>query len=71
MTGTFQQDGQKLSGNLRLTGVGGRDYTVVGFVSGNEIKLSQPAIGTLTVNGNEMNGIIDAWDNAKITLRKQ
>ena len=71
VTGTFQQDGQKLSGNLTLTGVGSRDYAVVGFVSGNEIKLSQPAFGTLTVNGNEMNGIIDGWDNAKITLRKQ
>lgn len=71
VTGTFQQDGQKLSGNLTLTGVGSQDYTVVGFVSGNEVKLSQPAFGTLTVNGNEMNGIIDGWDNAKITLRKQ
>jgi hypothetical protein len=62
---------QKLSGNLTLIGAGGQDYAVVGIVSGNEIKLSQPTFGTLNVNGNEMSGIMDGWDNAKITLRKQ
>jgi len=68
---TFQQDGQKLSGNLTMYGPGGTDYAVVGVVSGNEVKLSQPTFGTLTVNGSEMNGILDGWDNAKITLRRQ
>jgi hypothetical protein len=71
VTGVFKQDGPRLSGTLTLTGTGGQDYAVVGFVSGNEIKLSQPAFGTLKVNGNEMSGIIEPWDNAKITLRKQ
>ena len=68
---TFQQDGQKLSGNLIMYSPGGREYSVVGVISGNEIKLSQPTIGTLTVNGNEMSGILDGWDNARITLRRK
>jgi hypothetical protein len=68
---TFQQDGQKLSGNLTMYGPGGADYAVVGVVSGNEIKLSQPTFGTLTVSGNEISGILDGFDNAKITLRRQ
>jgi hypothetical protein len=72
LNATFQQEGEKLSGNLTVYGeTPGRDYTVVGFISGNEIKLSQPSFGTLTVTGDEMSGIIDAWDNARITLRKQ
>ena len=71
MVGTFQQSGDKLSGNLTVYGVTGREYTVVGFVSGNHINLSQPTIGTLIVNGNEMNGILDGWDNARVTLRRQ
>ena len=70
-TGTLQQGGDKLSGNLTMFTPGGRDYSVVGFVSGNEVKLTQPTIGTLMVNGNEMRGILDGWDNAKITLRRQ
>jgi hypothetical protein len=68
---TFQQDGQKLSGNLTMFGPGGTDYAVVGIVSGNQVKLSQPTFGTLTVKDNEMSGVLDGWDNAKITLRRQ
>ena len=60
-----------LSGNLTMFGPGGTDYPVVGVISGNEVKLSQPTFGTLTVKGNEMSGILDGWDNARITLRRQ
>jgi len=59
--------------NLTIIGPGGTDYRVVGFVSGNDITLSQPTPGNLTVDasGNQMTGIINGWDNAKITLHKQ
>ena len=52
LRGTFQQQGDKLSGRFEVTGpVVNRTATVVGTVSGNEVKLSQPASGTLTVSG--------------------
>jgi len=68
---TFQQDGQRLYGSLTMFGPGGTDYTVVGVISGDEVRLSQPTFATLTVKGNEMSGILDGWDNATITLRRQ
>jgi len=73
LSGTLEQSGGKLSGNLTIIGPGGTDYRVVGFVSGNDITLSQPTPGNLTVDasGNQMTGIINGWDNAKITLHKQ
>ena len=70
--GTFQQDGDKLSGRFDVTGpVVNRTANIVGVVSGNEVKLSQPSSGTLTVNGNEMTGWINGLNPAKLTLRKQ
>ena len=73
MTGNLEQTGQRLSGNLTVIGPGGTDYRVIGFVSGSDITLSQPTPGNLTVsaNGDEINGVMNGWDNAKITLRKQ
>jgi hypothetical protein len=44
---------------------------VTGTVSGNEIKLSMPASGYLTVTGSEMSGLINGLNVAKVTLRKQ
>ena len=70
-TATFQQDGQTLSGNLTMYGVGGTDYTVVGVVSGNEIKLEMPSSGYLTVTGNQMTGKINGINVANVTMRKQ
>jgi len=75
LSGTFQQDGARLSGNFLIVG-GGRAVrnpaaTIVGFVSGNQIILSQPSSGTLTVSGNEITGIVNGLDAAKVTLRKQ
>lgn len=70
--GTFQQDGAKLSGNFNVTGpVQNHVAIVTGTVSGNEIKLSMPASGYLTVTGSEMSGLINGLNVAKVTLRKQ
>jgi len=67
----FQQNGEKLSGDLTMYNPGGTVYTVVGSVSGNEIKLTQPTFGTLKVEGNQITGILDGWDNARITLLRK
>ena len=77
LSGTFQQDGGNLSGNFLIIGGGNTvrypAATVIGFVSGRQVILSQPSSGTLTVNesGNEMTGWINGLDQAKVTLRKQ
>ena len=68
---SFQQTGDKLSGNLTMFGTVGRDYTVVGYVKGNQITLSQPTVGSLTINGDEITGFLEGWDNARVSLRKQ
>ena len=71
--GTFKQDGANLAGNFEVTGpvINRAANNVVGSVSGNEIRLSLPSTGTLTVNGNEMTGWINGLNAAKVTLRKQ
>jgi hypothetical protein len=70
--GTFQQDGEKLSGHFDLTGpVVNRVANVTGTVSGNEIKLSLPATGTMTVSGDQITGTINGLNVARITLKKQ
>jgi len=77
LSGTFQQDGTNLSGNFLIVGGGNTvrypSASVIGFVSGRQVTLSQPSSGTLTVNesGNEMTGWINGLDQAKVTLRKQ
>jgi hypothetical protein len=70
--GSFQQDGAKLSGNFDITGpVTNPVANVTGVVSGNQIELSMPASGWLTVKGNEISGTINGLNVAKVTLRKQ
>src|SRR5262245_8961281 len=73
MNGTFTQTGSNLNGNFEVTGpvVNRAANNVIGTVSGNTIKLSQPASGTLTVNGNEITGWINGLNPAKVTLKKQ
>jgi hypothetical protein len=72
LRGTFQQQGEKLSGRFDVTGpVVNRVANLVGFVSGNEVRLSQPASGTMTVSGSEMTGWINGLNPAKVTLRRQ
>ena len=68
---SFQQSGDKVSGTLTLFGTVGRDYLVIGYVKGNQITLSQPTVGSLTINGDEITGILDGWDNARVSLRRQ
>jgi hypothetical protein len=73
LMGSFKQDGANLAGNFNVTGpvVTHAANNVVGTVAGNEIKLSLPSSGTLTVNGNEITGWINGLNPAKVTLRKQ
>ena len=70
--GSFKQDGAKISGNFDVTGpVQNHVAIITGTVSGNEVKLATPASGYLTVSGNEMTGLINGLNVAKVTLRKQ
>lgn len=71
--GTFQQDGANVTGNFTVSGpnVINRVASVTGTISGNEIKLSMPASGYLTVTGNQMTGSVNGLNVAKLTLRKQ
>jgi hypothetical protein len=72
LRGTFKQDGSSLSGHFDVTGpVVNRTASVIGFVSGNEVRISQPSSGTFTVAGNQMTGTINGLNVAKVTLRKQ
>ena len=75
LRGTFQQDGARVSGNFTIVGGGSAvrfpAATIIGFVSGNQITLSQPSSGTLTVNGNEMSGVVNGLDAARVRLQKQ
>jgi beta-glucanase (GH16 family) len=72
LRGTFQQDGEKVSGRFDVTGpVVNRTANLAGTVSGNEVRLSQPASGSMTVSGNEMTGRINGLNVAKVTLRRQ
>ena len=72
LRGSFQQNGAQLSGNFNVTGpVINRVAIVSGAVSGNDILLSEPSSGRLTVNGDVMTGTINGLNVAKVTLRKQ
>lgn len=72
ITGTFKQDGANLSGNFNVTGPAlNHVANIIGFVQGNEVRLSQPSTGTLTVSGNQMSGYVNGLNAAKVTLRKQ
>jgi len=72
LRGSFQQNGAQLSGNFNVTGpVINRVAIVSGAVSGNDILLSAPSSGRLTVNGDVMTGTINGLNVAKVTLRKQ
>ncbi len=72
ITGTFKQDGANLSGNFNVTGPSlNHVANIIGFVQGNDVRLSQPSTGTLTVTGNQMSGYVNGLNPAKVTLRKQ
>ena len=70
--GTFKQDGSKLSGLFNVTGpVVNNTAEVIGFVSGNELRIAQPSTGYFKVTGTQMTGTINGLNVAKITLRKE
>ena len=70
--GTFQQNGDKLTGQFNITGpVINHTANVDGAVSGSEIILTQPATGRLSVNGNQISGNVNGLVPAKLTLTKQ
>ena len=76
LRGTLTPNGERLAGSFSLAGGGGRLFgprvvTVIGTVSGNEITLSQPSLGTLTVTSNEISGVVRGLDDAQVTLQKQ
>ena len=70
--GTLKQDGDKISGNFNISGPVVNSVAVVtGTISGNEIRLSAPSTGYMTVSGNEMTGTVNGLNVAKFKLRKQ
>jgi hypothetical protein len=72
LRGSFQQSGQNLTGNFTATGpVVNRVSNVSGAVSGNEILLAAPSSGRLTVSGNQITGIINGLNPARVTMRRQ
>jgi hypothetical protein len=73
LIGSFQQDGSKLNGNFDVTGpvINHAANNIIGSVSGDTIRLSEPTTGTLTVNGNEITGWVNGLDPVKLTLKKQ
>jgi len=67
------QTGADVGGNATVTDrAGSRSTYVEGVVTGNTIILKPPyASGTLTVDGDEMNGLVQGIMPAPVTLRRQ
>jgi hypothetical protein len=67
------QAGADMSGNATVTDrTGSRSTYFEGVVTGNTIILKPPyASGTLTVNGDEMSGLVQGIMPAPVTLRRQ
>jgi hypothetical protein len=71
---TLKQTGSKYSGNLLITGTATdpSGYTE-GVVSGNQVRVMQPSnvTGSLTVQGDNMSGIIQGVVAANVSLKRQ
>src|SRR5436190_18530553 len=66
--GSWQYENLQMgSGDMRGTF---QQAIITGTVSGNEILLSEPASGRLTVSGSEITGMINGLNVAKVTLRR-
>ena len=69
----IKQTGAKYTGNLLITGTGTDPSGLTeGYVTGNRVEITVPAgaTGYLTVNGDEMSGLIAGMDGAKVTLKR-
>jgi hypothetical protein len=69
----IKQTGAKYTGNLLITGAGNDPSGLTeGYVTGNRVEISVPAgaTGYLTVNGDEMSGLLAGMDGAKVTLKR-
>ncbi len=69
----IKQTGAKYTGNLLITGAPNDPSGLTeGYVTGNRVEISVPAgaTGYLTVNGDEMSGLLAGMDGAKVTLKR-
>jgi len=74
LTGTFQQDGAKLTGRFEVNGPNVVNHVsqIGGVVSGNEVKLTMPSVGYLTVTGDQITGTVTGIaGDARLTMKKQ
>ena len=71
---TITQTGSEYSGNLLITGTpSDPSGPTGGLVSGNEVRITRPTsvTGTLTVNGDNMSGVLAGMIAANATLKRQ
>ena len=69
----IKQTGSKWAGNLLITGAPNDPSGLTeGYVTGNRVEITLPAgaTGYLTVNGDEMSGLIAGMDGAKVNLKR-
>jgi hypothetical protein len=69
----IKQTGSKWAGNLLITGApNDPSGETQGYVTGNRVEITLPAgaTGYLTVNGDEMGGLIAGMDGAKVNLKR-
>src|SRR5262249_40159880 len=69
----IKQTGAQYSGNLLITGAPNDPSGLTeGYVTGNRVEITLPAgaTGYLTVNGDEMSGLIAGMDGAKVNLKR-
>jgi hypothetical protein len=74
VTGVFQQSGSKLSGRFEVQGPNILNHVsqINGYVSGSEVKLTEPALGYFTVTGSQMSGTVNGVvGTIKMTLSRK
>jgi hypothetical protein len=73
ITMVFEQQGDEVSASYDISGPAiKRTNRMYGSVYGNDIKLLMPATGMLTVNGDQITGVINGLSApARVTLKRQ
>jgi len=73
ITMVFEQQGDQVSATYDISGPAiKRTNKMYGSVYGNDIRLLMPATGTLTVNGDQITGVINGLNApARVTLKRQ